>query len=702
MTGAMSFSHQAQPVVDTRATVAPVQGNRRMHLARIAWHATLALTLTILLASLPGYADKVTNTQRQLIDAPTSYISIVAIAGALLSVAVALLSISLAIVLFRRRPNDRIAVFASFLLLIYGVVMAGPLEGLHTTLPGGTSDLALTLQAAILTTPILAFLFVFPNGRLVPRWSRWLIAISLILIPASFVYPVSTWFELSQPQTVFFLLLYAVLMAIAIGAQVYRYRRVSTRIERQQTKWVVLGLILWFALLIVVSVPYAVQLNIPEGVPQPWWVPLNELVWWLSLAVLPSALAVALLRHRLWNIDVVINRTLVYGTLTALVVILYVVLVTTFGALFDDSDNTVASIVATVLAAILFQPLRERLQRRVNRMMYGERDDPYAVLSRLSRQLEATLSPDATLATIVETVAQALKLPYVAIALRRADRFNIVAHYGLPINDPIELPLIHQHETIGKLLLASRASNESFTPVEQRLLDDVARQAGVAVYVVQLTRDLQRSRERLVSAREEERRRLRRDLHDGLGPTLASQSLMLEAVSKVQAHDPDRATALLHDLKEQSQAAIRDIRRVVYDLRPPALDELGLAGALREQTQHYRQSSVRFTLDAPEQLSDLSAAVEVAAYRIVQEAITNVVKHAQAQSCVVRLIPSASELHITIVDDGMGLPVQRHLGVGIQSMRERADELGGRCLIKSRAEGGTCVEAWLPLHTQEG
>jgi len=166
---------------------------------------------------------------------------------------------------------------------------------------------------------------------------------------------------------------------------------------------------------------------------------------------------------------------------------------------------------------VLVQPLRQRLQRGVNRLLYGERDEPYAVLSRLGRRLEGTLAPDAVLPAIVETVAGALKLPYAAIALREGECLAVVAAFGQPVGDPLRLPLVYRHEAVGELLLAPRAPGEPFSPADRRLLDDLARQAGVAAHAVRLTADLQRSRERLVTLREEERRRLRRDPHDGLG-----------------------------------------------------------------------------------------------------------------------------------------------------------------------------------------
>ena len=193
---------------------------------------------------------------------------------------------------------------------------------------------------------------------------------------------------------------------------------------------------------------------------------------------------------------------------------------------------------------------------------------------------------------MVETVAQALKLPYVAIALKQDGDFKIAASYGLAGDEQVQLPLIYQGETLGQLLLSTRSPNEPFTPGEQRLLRDIARHIGVTAHTVLLTQDLrklaedlQRSREELVKSREEERRRLRRDLHDELGPQLASLKLNLDVARNLVSRDPRAAEALLVDLRSQSQSAIADIRRLVFDLRPPALDELGLIGAIQEYTR---------------------------------------------------------------------------------------------------------------------
>jgi signal transduction histidine kinase len=216
-------------------------------------------------------------------------------------------------------------------------------------------------------------------------------------------------------------------------------------------------------------------------------------------------------------------------------------------------------------------------------------------------------------------------------------------------------------------------------------------------HAVRLTADLRRSRERLVAAREEERRRLRRDLHDGLGPQLASLTLKLDAARNLLAHDPAAADALLVELKDQTQTAIADIRRLVYDLRPPALDQLGLVPALREHALTRKAlNGLQIAVEASEPWPALPAAVEVAAYRIVLEALTNVERHARARRCVVRLTLDDA-LQLEIADDGVGLSPGYQAGVGLTSMRERAAELGGSCTIESASDGGTRVLARLPL-----
>ena len=404
------------------------------------------------------------------------------------------------------------------------------------------------------------------------------------------------------------------------------------------------------------------------------------------------------MRSHLFDPGLLINRTLVFGTLTAIVVGIYVIVVGYLGLLFEEETGNLAiSLFATGLIALLVQPLRTYLQGGVNRLMYGERDDPYAVLSRLGLRLETTLAPEAVLPTIVETVAQALKLPYVAIALKQDDEMVVAAAYGICEHEPLTLPLAYQGETIGQLLVVPREQGRGLTIAYRRLLQSIAHQTGVAAHAVRLTADLQRSRERLVTAREEERRRLQRDLHDGLGPVLASFTLKLDAARNLLVSDPAATNALLLDLKTQTQATIIDVRRLVYDLRPPVLDQLGLVAAIRQQAAPYHnQNGLRITIEAPDHLPSLPAAVEVAAYRIMQEALTNVASHASARTCHIYLWLD-QVLCLEIQDDGRGLPKDFRPGVGIVSMRERASELGGTCLIESLPSEGARVMARLPL-----
>jgi signal transduction histidine kinase len=421
-------------------------------------------------------------------------------------------------------------------------------------------------------------------------------------------------------------------------------------------------------------------------------------VFVLALLAVPFFTYIAILRHRLYDIDLVINRTLLYGALTACVVGIYVLAVVALGTLFQTQGNLVISLSATALVAVMFQPLRGRLQRGVNRLMYGERDDPYAVISRLGRRLEAAIEPEAVLPTVVETIAQALKLPYTAILMDEEGQFRTAAAYGSPTEEPEVLPLVYQREEIGRLVLSPRAPGEEFSDADRALLEDLARQAEVAVHAVRLTADLQRSRERLVATREEERRRLRRDLHDGLGAQLAGLNVQAGTLRRVIPHDPAAADELVVELREELRGAIADIRRLVYDLRPPALDDLGLAEALRRLAERYGSDGdqPRVSVETPEELPDLPAAVEVAVYGIAQEALTNVARHAKARCCVVRLAVDG-DVHLEIVDDGVGIPAGHNAGVGLSSMRERASELGGSCVVKAVPEGGTRVLVRLPL-----
>lgn len=566
-------------------------------------------------------------------------------------------------------------------------------------------------------TNVLPFAFLillFPDGRLPsPRWRpvAWAAGVGMVAtMLGSALNPVARMdaedqlrpnpFGIQGAGPAMDVLLNAggLLLLIAfvgsIVALVLRFRR-SSGIDRQQLKWLAYATVLLVVSIVLSAVVYA-------AVPQDnLGAQANILLTSLALLGIPLAASVAILRYRLYDIDLIIYRTVLYGLLTASVIVLYVALVMLMGLLFQTQTGWAGALVATGIVAVLFQPLRERLQKAVSRLLYGERDEPYAVLTRLSRRLRATLEPEQALQTIVDTVAQALKLPFVAIALAEATGFRIVGEFGRPSGEPLILPMVYQGDTVGRLMVSWRGPNEPFGRSEVDLLEDIAQQAGAAAHTVRLTRDLQRSRERLVTAREEERRRLRRELHDGLGPELASLSLKLGAARNLIPRAPDRADAVLAELTAQVQGTLAGIRRLAYDLRPPALDELGLVPAVRESASSQAEGGPRVVVEAPDSLPDLPAAVEVAAYRIATEAVTNVARHANADHVVVRF-DLTDALELTIQDDGGGIPAKARAGVGITSMRERAAELGGRVDVEAVPGGGTRVRARLPLQLAEG
>src|SRR5579885_2224104 len=687
----------------SRTALSPLVGPWLL-LARVVWWAVTLLVAVLFVAALPAsFASLQTlclscngpqltpELARQLSALGLSLPLYAASFLALNSVFFAAYLV-MACVLFWRRADDRIAFIGSLFLVSFGgAAFAGTLDALASLNPAW--QLLISLARFLGIAFFILFSYLFPDGRFVPSWTRFLALVGLLVqVPDTF-FPGSPLSFSHLPRLLTFVLFLSSLVGPVV-VQVYRYRRVSNAVQRQQTKWVIFGLTVaigGFLSLLLLTATVSPAGNNPV---------LAQLIVvsasYLFLLVIPLSLGIAVLRYRLWNIDIIIKRTLVYSILTACVVGIYVLVVGSLGAVFHTGSTLLISLGVTGLVAMLFQPLREWLQRGVNRLLYGQRDEPYRVISRLGQRLETTFTPDAVLSTIVETVALALKLPYAAILFQHDQTSSIAASYGRGNEEPLlRLPLLYQSQQVGELLLAPRARGETFTPADRRLLADLARQVGIAAHAVQLTTDLQRSRERLVTAREEERRRLRRDLHDGLGPALATITVKAEAARDAIEAEPAQAITLLEDLISQAQAAITDIRRLVYNLRPPALDDLGLVTAIRTPAMHYEQSGLPISVEAPESLPELPAAVEVATYRIMQEALTNVVRHANARSCLIRLVFDGM-LHLEVRDDGCGISPHRQAGVGLRSMQERAVEVGGHCVVEALPGRGTRVQADLP------
>ena len=491
-----------------------------------------------------------------------------------------------------------------------------------------------------------------------------------------------------------------VVVVATVALMAYSYFRLVDPVSRTQLRWVAgaaalaafSALLLWFGPELILGAPLVPRSSVALlGLP------------------FPVALAMAVNRHHLFDIDTVVNRSLVYGGLTAGVLLTYAVTVTFIGGLIPGNAPYAVALLGAGAVAIVALPLRDRLQGSVNRLMYGDRDEPELALRRLSRRLEESLDPQTVLPTLVEAVAEATRSPYVAIEFERDGEARAEATHGsVPIDgghprEPVRLPIVYRGRPVGRLVVVPRAADEPFSAADERLLADLARQAAPAVEAVRLTGDLRRSREELVATREEERRRLRRDLHDELGPSLAGSLMKLGAARSLMAAEPARATALLDDLETDARAMIDEIRRIAHGLRPPALDELGLLGVLRQRIVTFDEGPsdprLRVSLEAPDQLPALPAAVEVAALRIALEGLTNAARHSRASNACVALGIDGDVLVVSVTDDGIGLSANASPGVGLASMRERADELGGSLTIETPDGGGTVVVARLPVVT---
>jgi len=553
-------------------------------------------------------------------------------------------------------------------------------------------------------SPLLTFgVLWFPNGRL-PSRRWWPVAavaglvigvgvISIALRPGPLEnHPVRdnplglplprSWFDAVGWPGLVPLLLVAIVGSLAAVA--VRYRRGSAD-ERDQLRWFLLAVGL-----LVVS--FALVGDSTVGV-------VHNLLVLVAIPLIPLSIGVAVLRRRLYGVELAARRSLVYGWLLATGLAVYAGVVLILDAILRGHAEPVVALAAAGTVAVLYQPLRLRLQRSADRMLYGDRGDPYAVLAGLGRRLQAAASAEQTLPETVETIASALRLPYVAVELPGdAPERPTAAHGTTPGAEPVVVPLTHGGDAVGQLVVGRQDAREDLTPAERRLLGDLGRQVAVAAHAVLLDRALRRSRERLVVGREEERRRLRRDLHDGLGPALAGVALGVDAARNMLRTDPDAADALLRDLKDETLGCVGEVRRIVEDLRPPALAELGLLPALTAFVDRLsnRNDALQVSLEAPDPLPPLPAAVEVAAYRIATEAMTNVARHARARSCLLRLTVG-DELTVEVRDDGIGVPAGRLTGIGLPSMAERAAELGGRLQLARLDGGGTRVLAHLPL-----
>lgn len=461
-------------------------------------------------------------------------------------------------------------------------------------------------------------------------------------------------------------------VAASLVALVQRYRR-AAGVERQQLEWVLVAAIAMVVVLVVAGASPA---------------PLGPVLNGVAMLPLPAAMAVAVVQHRLWDIDVVFSRSLLFAVLTAAVLAVYGLSVLVVGEALGS--QTGAPLVATAVVAVGIQPVHQRVRRLVNRMVYGERNDPAAALRHLGTRLGGVGASGDVLVDVANSVARALRVPYVAVV----EAGMPTASWGSPVPTVEQVALSHRGREVGTLVVGV-AAGDRLRPSDERALAALAPHVAVAVEAHRLNQDLERSRQRLLAARADERQRLRREMHDGLGPTLAALALAVDRGRVLVGSDPDTASRLLDSLSGRIRETVGALRAIVDDLRPPPLDELGLAGAVRELACRLRDD-LDVTVTSPPVLPPVPADVELAAYRIAAEAITNAVRHAGGTRCWVTLnVDKHAEIHVE--DDGGGIPCDHREGVGIASMRQRVDELGGTLTIATRRSGGTSVLATLPV-----
>jgi two-component system, NarL family, sensor kinase len=460
-------------------------------------------------------------------------------------------------------------------------------------------------------------------------------------------------------------------LVIAVVSLVIRYRS-GQESERRQLLWLVLA-----------------GTAVVGGV-LPWaFVSGTPVMVLFAIPLIPAAITVAVVRHRLLDIRVVLSRAVAWLLLSVVVLAAYGLLVLALDSLVSRAVGR--SVLATVLVAVAAAPLLPRLQRVVDRWMYGDRDDPARVASEVTARLAA--GDENGLAGVVLGLRFALRLPYVSLRTERSGQLDA----GHPGERTVALPVTYAGSAIGQLVVGLRPGERRLSPADEAVLQLVVAALAVAARALDLATDLQESRERIVLTREEERRRLRRDLHDGLGPTLTGMAMGADAAGNLLASNPDAAAALITSLRRDGRTALVEVRRLVDDLRPGDLDELGLLGALRRRADQLSRrpdgTAVPVDLRLPEHLPTLSAAVEVAAYRIATEALTNVARHAGASRAALTL-RCGHELEVEVTDDGRENGWVS--GVGLQAMAERAAEVSARFEAGPSTAGGRVYVA-IPL-----
>ncbi|HEY7925827.1 MAG TPA: sensor histidine kinase [Candidatus Dormibacteraeota bacterium] len=503
--------------------------------------------------------------------------------------------------------------------------------------------------------------------------------------------------------------LYVLALVVVVAAAAAPFLRVrhTSGDERQQLKWIA------YAVLIaaVVSAPLATLMGFFVSSTIANAATALTIVLGFGVA-LPAAAGVAIFRYRLYDIDIVISRTLVYGSLAVFITAAYVGIAVGIGALIGGGGkpNLGLSILATAIVAVGFQPVRERVQKVANRLVYGKRATPYEVLAQFSERVAESYATDDVMPRMARVLAEGTGAQRADVWLRTGDAWHDVAVWPAHAQPADPVPVLdglvpddgasrtvevrHQGDLLGALSVTKR-SGESLTPVEDSLLDHLAAQAGLVLKNVGLTSDLQArleelraSRQRLVSAQDEERRRLERNLHDGAQQHLVALKVKLGLAEMLMGRDHDKAMLTIDQLKSDADDALDTLRDLARGIYPPLLADKGLGAALESQG---RKATVPVTVDA-DGIGRYSQDVEAAVYFSVLEALQNVQKYAAASRVRIRLRADGGELHFSVDDDGRGFEVgATRKGSGLINMGDRLDAVGGQLQVSSTIGSGTSI-----------
>ena len=635
------------------------------------------------------------------------------------------------LVLATKRPSNAIGWVMLGIGVAFGLGAAttyGP-YALEHGMPGAAATIALSswLWVPMIGVAGSFLLLLFPDGHLPSprwRWFAWFAAVGMALVSVAITvdpgdlgdsgYPQLQnpfGIEAMEPVLGF---IYPLLLTIPVAflgsalSLVLRYRRAEPT-ERLQIRWLA-------SAAVIIALTYAVAMVGSIADPEAGWLPLVQNLVIATFALIPIAIGIAVLRYRLYEIDVVVRKAVIVAAMTALFTLVYVAIVGGIGAAVGASSTPALSFAAAAVVALLFQPALARTRRFADRVVYGKRATPYEVLSAFSDRVAETYSDEDVLPRMAHVLADAVGADRADVWLRIGEQLTVSASWPsdaaphaprrmmsdeLPsLPSDAAFPVEHRGELLGALTVEMPA-NDPLDPARSKLIEDLASQAGLVLRNVRLTEDLRArfdelkaAQKRLVAAQDQERRRLERNIHDGAQQQLVALTVKLRLAEGLVAKDPGRAETMLQELRAETQDALEDLRDLARGIYPPLLADKGLAAALETQA---RKSAVPVQV-SPDGVGRYAPEVEAAVYFSVLEALQNVAKYAQAEHATVLLHADGEGLAFEVVDDGRGFdPTSTGYGTGLQGMADRLGALDGSLRVESVPGEGTRVVGRIPI-----